>query len=273
MAHPLRPSLMSRLFPQDRPSGQFSSSEDLSSSTLLAHMSTPGFFSTSKAPFLSSSSREEQHHPHDILFRACLANISNNSARHRVQEDKPAGGDALTQLREAFAQDGVKLYTSAVDKLAEAQQVIASQISDFVTLSTSVASEIDELYANLSYPLSTTLCHSNNFPRATIEGHLANVKAELREAESELRDLECEWQESIRSEENLRRELRSMEKSHGQNGELGHHDEDYAKMAGFKQEAERIVAESTQELDEIDQEYKKEVMAMTMKTMRAMGVQ
>ncbi|UKZ74486.1 hypothetical protein TrVFT333_002155 [Trichoderma virens FT-333] len=74
----------------------------------------------------------------------------------------------------AIAQEGVELYTS----VAEAQQEIASQISDFAALSSSMSADIDDLCANLSSPLSTTLCHSKNFPRATIEAHLANVKTQ-----------------------------------------------------------------------------------------------
>jgi chromosome segregation ATPase len=145
------------------------------------------------------------------------------------------------------------LYTSVIDKLAEAQQQIASQISDFSTFSSSMSADIDELYANLSYPLSTTLCHSKNFPRATIEAHLANAKEDLKKAESELHELEREWQENVRSEQQLRQELLNMEGIPGQNRGHGLNDEDYSKKAGFEQEIQRIVAESIQALNEIDE--------------------
>ncbi|UKZ48387.1 hypothetical protein TrVGV298_002610 [Trichoderma virens] len=272
MAHLNKSSLLTRLFPQEeRHAGQFSSSEDLSSSTLFAHISSPGIFSTSKAPLLSSSSREDQFCPNS-LYRACYTNFSNDTARSKPIEGNNAGGDVLEQLREAFAREGVELYTSVIDKLAEAQQQIASQISDFSTLSSSMSADIDELYANLSYPLSTTLCHSKNFPRATIEAHLANVKEDLKKAESELHELEREWQENVRSEQQLRQELLNMEGIPGQNRGHGLNDEDYSKKAGFEQEIQRIVAESIQALDEIDEGYKEGVQALTMKMMQAMRV-
>ncbi|KAL7933136.1 hypothetical protein V8C35DRAFT_280972 [Trichoderma chlorosporum] len=264
-------SLLSRLFPQEeRPGGPFPSGEDLSSSTLFARISSPGpFFSASKPPFLSSASREEQVRASD-LFRACISNFSNDAARSRTHENKASGGDASEQLREAFAQEGVELYTSVIDKLAEAQQEIAAQISEFATFSSSMAADMDELYANLSYPLSTTLCHSKNFPRATIEAHLANVKEELKEAKSDLHHLECEWQENVRSEGKLRQELLSLEGNPGSNGEQHYNDGNYSKKASFKQEIERIVAESIQAIDEIDEGYKEGVQALTVKMMQAM---
>ncbi|PKK53649.1 hypothetical protein CI102_960 [Trichoderma harzianum] len=270
MAHPNRSSLLSRLFPQEQHLiNQFSSGEDLSSSTLFAHISSPGLFSVSKAPYSSSSSREEQFRPND-LFRACFANFSNDTAKSKPHEEKAAKGDALEQLREAFAQEGVELYTSVASKLAEAQQEMASQISDFATMSSSIAADMDELYANLSYPLSTTLCHSKNFPRATIEVHLANVKEDLRTAESELQGLEREWQDNVQLEQKLRQELLDMEGNAAQNREHAYNDEDYLKKTGFRQEIEQIVSEAAQALEEIDEGYREGIQALTMKMMQAM---
>ncbi|PNP57530.1 hypothetical protein THARTR1_02528 [Trichoderma harzianum] len=185
-------------------------------------------------------------------------------------EEEAAKGDVLEQLREAFAQEGVELYTSVASKLVEAQQEIASQISDFATLSSSMAADMDELYTNLSYPLSTTLCQSKNFPRATIEVHLANVKEDLTKAESELQGLEHEWQDNVQSEQKLRQELLDMEGSPTQNRDHGHNGEDDFKMAGFKQEVEQLLSETAQELDEIEEGYREGIQALTMKMMQAM---
>ncbi|KAL6815325.1 hypothetical protein GGI42DRAFT_105633 [Trichoderma sp. SZMC 28013] len=270
MAHPNKSSLLNRLFPQEEPpTNQFFSGEDLSSSTLFANISSPGLFSASKAPFASSSSREEQLRPSD-LFRACFADFSNDTAKSKAHEEKAAKGDALEHLREAFAQEGVELYTSVVSKLAEARQEIASQISDFATMSSSMAADMDELYANLSYPLSTTLCHSKNFPRATIEVHLANVKEDLTKAESELQGLEREWQENVQKEQELRQELLDMEGNPPRSREYGYSDEDHLKKAGFKQEIEQLLSETSQELEEIEEGYKEGIQALTMKMMQAM---
>ncbi|RFU78644.1 flavo [Trichoderma arundinaceum] len=264
MAHSSKSSLISRLFPQEDP--PTSSGDPSSSSTLFARLSSPGLLSAAKAPFVaSSSSRDEQLRPND-LYRACFATFSNDAAESRAQEDKAAEGDALAQLREAFAQEGVELHASVIDKLSEAQQNMASMISDFSKLSSSVASDIDELYANLSYPLSTTLCHSNTFPRATIEAHLLAVKEQLKKAESELRELEIEWQANKLMEESLRQELIGMETN------CGHKDANYSKVASVKEEIERVVGDCVQALDDIEDAYKEDVQAQTMKMMQAMVV-
>lgn len=137
-------------------------------------------------------------------------------------------------------------------------------------MSSSMAADMDELYANLSYPLSTTLCHSKNFPRATIEVHLANVKEDLTKAESELQGLEREWQENVQKEQELRQELLDMEGNPPRSREYGYSDEDHLKKAGFKQEIEQLLSETSQELEEIEEGYKEGIQALTMKMMQAM---
>lgn len=102
MAHPNPPSLMDRLFPQeDPPAGQMSSSDDLSSSTLLGLLSSPGIYSAIKAPFLSSSSRDEQLRSND-LYRACFSTFSNDAIKSKAQEQKAAEADSLEQLKGSY---------------------------------------------------------------------------------------------------------------------------------------------------------------------------
>ncbi|KAL6874285.1 hypothetical protein HDV57DRAFT_524077 [Trichoderma longibrachiatum] len=268
MAHPNPPSLMDRLFPQeDPPAGQISSSDDLSSSTLLGLLSSPGIYSAIKAPFLSSSSRDEQLRSND-LYRACFSTFSNDAIKSKAQEQKAAEADSLEQLKEAFAQEGVELYTSAVEKLAEAKQEMTSEISDFANLASSMAADIDELFFNLSYPLSKTLCHSKNFPQATIEAHLANVKEELKKAESELEVLHREWLDLAQLQEDVRQELLRMEEGLLADGEGAEEDEYHADLAAFRQQVERIVAESDHAIEEIEEIYKAESSAQSVKIIK-----
>jgi hypothetical protein len=140
----------------------------------------------------------------------------------------------------------VELHNSVRNKLFEAQKDVNSKLSVFVALSSSVASDIDELYANLSYPLSATLCRSKNFASATIEAHLASIKGQLRDAEIKLRSLQAEWEENIRLEDNFCRELAGIENNSRQN------DADHPKMRNLKEEVEQLVADSTQALNEIE---------------------
>ncbi|GFP57085.1 hypothetical protein TASIC1_0007057700 [Trichoderma asperellum] len=260
MAHHSKPSLMSRLFPQeDRPTGQLPSTEDSSSSTL---------FSAEKVPFGSSSSSSFQDETlrRNDLFQACSASFNNATAGDRIQQDKTVEGDFLAPLRRAFVEEGMELHNSVRSKLLKAQQDMSSQISDFEALSSSIASDVDDIYANLSYPLSATLCSAPNFPSATIEIHLANTKDQLKETEKMMRNLQDEWEENVRLEENFRRELASIEKTPGQS------DADHSKMASLKEEVEQLVLDNTQALNEIEETYKEEIQAETMKMMQAMLV-
>ncbi|KAK1247585.1 hypothetical protein MKX07_002494 [Trichoderma sp. CBMAI-0711] len=231
----------------------------------------PGIFSASKGPLPSSSSRDEQLRPTD-LYRACFATFSNDAIKGKAQEEEVAEADSLEQLKEAFAQEGVELYTSAVEKLAEAKREMTLEVEDFATFASSMAADIDELYFNLSYPLSKTLCHSKSFSQATIEAHLANAKEELTKAESELGLLHREWLDLIQLQEDLRQELLRMEEGPVANGEATNEDEYYAEMASFKQEIERIVAESNQAIDEIEENYREEAHAQSMRILQAMLV-
>ncbi|KAJ3462181.1 hypothetical protein MRS44_010734 [Fusarium solani] len=51
---------------------------------------------------------------------------------------------------------------------------------------TATLSECNDLYSNIAYPLSATLCHSDNHPRATIATHLANLKKDIAAAKEEI---------------------------------------------------------------------------------------
>ncbi|KAL7893011.1 hypothetical protein HDV63DRAFT_397415 [Trichoderma sp. SZMC 28014] len=258
MAHPNRPSLMSRLFPQeDHPTGRLSSSDDPSSATL---------FSAEKAPFGSSSSASFQDESvrRNTLYQACFASFSNTTADHRVQQDRAAEEDIVTSLKKAFAEEAVELHTSTTNKFLEAHQDINSKISDFETLTSSIASAVDDIYANLSYPPSATLCSSDNFPSATVATHLASAKARLEEVKKLLRDLQEEWENNIRLEEGLQKELTSMEKAPGQS------DANHPRLVSFKEQVEQLVLDNTQALDEIEDTYREEVQAERMKIMQAM---
>ncbi|EHK39433.1 hypothetical protein TRIATDRAFT_19159, partial [Trichoderma atroviride IMI 206040] len=138
------------------------------------------------------------------------------------------------------------LHTSTRAKLFEAQQDINSKISDFETLTSSITSAVDDIYANLSYPPSATLCSSDNFPSVTVATHLASAKAQLEEAKKQLHDLQDEWEDTVRLEEGLRKELASIEKAPGQS------DADDARMISFKEQVEQLVLNNIQALDEIE---------------------
>ncbi|KAL7925964.1 hypothetical protein ACQKWADRAFT_281410 [Trichoderma austrokoningii] len=255
MAHPNRPSLMSRLFPQDRPA-RLSTLEDSSSATL---------FSVEKAPFRSSSSTSLQESiRRNDLYQACFASFNAAPAEDRVHQEKSVEGDILEPLKKAFAEEAVELHNSTRNKLLEAQKDMNARVSNLNDLTSAITSAIDDIYANLSYPPSATVCSAADFPSATIDAHLASTKDQLEEAKKQLRDLQREWEDAVRLGYELHKELASMDKTSGQSGAAS------PGMISLKEQVEQLVLDNTQALDEIEDTYKEDVQAETMKMMQAM---
>ncbi|KAH7165363.1 hypothetical protein EDB81DRAFT_250307 [Dactylonectria macrodidyma] len=205
---------------------------------------------------------------YDVLqqFRACFgadhgAPVSDTRAPD-VTECRDS--DAVTQLREAFAQAGMNLHASATAQLAEAHTDIQSKISRFVAESSATLSKSDDLYSNIAFPLSATLCHSDNFPRASIQNHLANQKAEIEEAKEELRQLGAQWDACVQAELDVWN-LLTGEASQS-DAEI---DKDAAKMTKkFKAEAENIVRDQCKLLEDMEKEFKAKIQAETVTLMQ-----
>lgn len=138
------------------------------------------------------------------------------------------------------------MHNSTRNKLLEAHNDINSKISDFETLTSSITSAVDDIYANLSYPPSATLCSSDNFASATVATHLASAKVQLEEAKRQLRALQVEWEDNVRLEQDLCKELASLEKAPWQS------DADDPRMISFKEQVEQLVLDNAQALDEIE---------------------
>ncbi|KAM0519050.1 hypothetical protein ACHAPE_004043 [Trichoderma viride] len=93
-------------------------------------------------------------------------------------------------------------------------------------------------------PGRPSLCSSDGFPSATVATHLASAKAQLEEAKKQLRDLQGEWEDNVRLERDLRKELASVEKAPG--------NADHPRMIEPKEQVEQLVLDNTQALDEIE---------------------
>ncbi|KAF7542609.1 hypothetical protein G7Z17_g11437 [Cylindrodendrum hubeiense] len=150
-----------------------------SSSTLRARLRSQD----ASAP--TSSPKPPTYHHVYQQFRACFG-ADAGSTRY----DDPSRADRIDV--ESFAQAGINLHASATAQLIEAHSDIQSRISRFVGESSATLSESDAIYANIAYPLSATLCHSDNFPNASILSHLTNLKKEISSAKEELQRLGAE---------------------------------------------------------------------------------
>ncbi|KAH6983396.1 hypothetical protein BKA56DRAFT_655884 [Ilyonectria sp. MPI-CAGE-AT-0026] len=233
-----------------------------SSSTLRARLRSP------EAPAPTSSPKPPTHHHIYQQFRACFgADLGSSRRDERVPISPPEhDSDAVTQLRESFAQAGTKLHASATAQLIEAHSDIQSRISRFVGESSATLLENEALYSNIAYPLSATLCHSDNFPRASIIDHLTNLKKEFSSTKEELHRLGAEWDECAKAELDAWK-LLTGDANQGSTKA----DEDAAKVAKrFKAEAESIVKEQCQLLGAMEKEFKSKIQAESMRLMQIM---
>lgn len=84
------------------------------------------------------------------------------------------------------------MYETAVDQLTEAHSEIEAQIARFGEATSAAMAFNDALYSNIEYPLSSTLCHNEKHPRATIASHLEQLHQRLHQAREALLGLSNE---------------------------------------------------------------------------------
>ncbi|KAH7145616.1 putative flavoprotein [Dactylonectria estremocensis] len=190
-------------------------------------------------------------------FRACFG----------VDHGAPVSDTRAHDVTECpFAQAGMNLHASATAQLVEAHTDIQSKISRFVVESSATLSKSDDLYSNIAYPLSATLCHSDNFPRASIQNHLANQKVEIAAAKEGLRQLGAQWDACVQAELDAWNSL--MGETNRRDTKM---DEDAAKMTKkFKAEAESIVRDQCKLLGDMEKEFRAKLQAESMRLMQMM---
>ncbi|KAF5608630.1 uncharacterized protein FSUBG_4558 [Fusarium subglutinans] len=180
---------------------------------------------------------------------ACLGKSLETSKPENKVVPAPESNDQASQLRESYARMGMSLHSSAIEHLVKAHTDVQAKTASFAEKSGETLSQSKQLYANIAYPLSATLCHHNDHedhPRATIAVHLKRLQEEIAAAREEI----------------LRLKLADQG---GQDGV----DEEVLKVAeDFKKQAEAIVEDKCRLLDEVDKEFKAEIQNETLKMMQ-----
>jgi hypothetical protein len=90
---------------------------------------------------------------------------------------------------------GMSLHSSAIDHLVKAHGEVQAKTARFAEKSAQTLSQSKQLYANIAYPLSATLCHHNDHgghPRANVAVHLKNLQEEIATAREEILRLSVE---------------------------------------------------------------------------------
>lgn len=84
---------------------------------------------------------------------------------------------------------GMSLHSSAIEHLVKAHTDVQAKTASFAEKSSETLSQSKQLYANIAYPLSATLCHHNDhedYPRATVAVHLKKLQEEIAAAREEV---------------------------------------------------------------------------------------
>ncbi|KAF4953017.1 hypothetical protein FSARC_12497 [Fusarium sarcochroum] len=183
----------------------------------------------------------------------------------------PESHDPATQLQEAYARMGMKLHSSAIEHLVRAHSEVQSKTMHFSNESSKTLSQCKELYANIAYPLSATLCHSDNHHRNSIVSHLQGLKQDIAAAKEEILRLGDEWDACCRTEADAWKALNKGLDNRGWGpNEI---DKETVEAAdAFKAEAEAIVEDKCRMLGEIEKEFKAEIHAETLRMMQNLFV-
>lgn len=169
---------------------------------------------------------------------------------------------------EAFTDARLRLYTSVAQEIVQAHGNIDASIEALSAESSAAVSRADALYANISYPLSATLCHAENLPSVTIAAHLSSLGGRLSAAQLELQRLQSEWEACLK-EEQLWAELGGP----GADGDPSHSsDADVVEqeLKRFKDEVEEVLEEHEGQLDAIDAKFRRSVHVSIVQSMNMM---
>jgi hypothetical protein len=147
---------------------------------------------------------------------------------------------------------GMSLHTSAIEHLIQAHSEVQSKTMGFSEESSKALSQCKDLYSNIVYPLSATLCSSPEHPRASVAVHLNSLKRDIAAAKEEILRLQVEWDACCRTEAEAWKVLNEGLSARGCGpNEV---DNNVVKAAKeFKKEAEAIVEDKCRLLTELDQ--------------------
>ncbi|EKJ69014.1 hypothetical protein FPSE_10807 [Fusarium pseudograminearum CS3096] len=207
-----------------------------------------------------------------------------STLRARLRDDpppqrspsKPAPYDNLYQQVHAslgnyrsYARMGLAIHESATEHLEKAHADVQAEIKSFAEESPKTLAQSRDLYANIEYPLSKTLCDSDDHPRASLEVHLNRLKQDIAAAREQVVRLSAEWEECCRTEEEAWDEFKNGLEHRGR-GANGMDQETKAAAEEFKKEARAIVQANCQLLDEVDQDFKSKIQEETQKIMASL---
>ncbi|KJZ75156.1 hypothetical protein HIM_05350 [Hirsutella minnesotensis 3608] len=198
-------------------------------------------------------------------FRDCLG-LGSKSA-NAAREDLVVSD---TSLKAAFAEEGLRFYTSVASEIAQAQDELNSKIESLGAATAPLAKTCAALYSNISYPLSATRCYANNVASDTISAHLASMHHKLDAAQQQLRSYQAQWEQCRAEEERVCAELMKMEMADASCASDKEHCGWKDQVQLFGDEVAIIQKRFEEELNDVEADYKELMQAETMRVMQSM---
>ncbi|KAK8915318.1 hypothetical protein H634G_08189 [Metarhizium anisopliae BRIP 53293] len=241
----------------DSPEASSSTAAEKAISTLRARLRSEDPL---PPPLHASASSSEPCLKHNDIYKQLRATFSSlpgpQPAPHHTLD---RGNTIMNNLAETFARSGEDAYKSAVSDIQTVHKSISGRIDAFHAESASALSDAAALYDNFSYPLSRTVCHSENFPRGTIAQHLSVLKDKMDAAEKRLASLNEEWMACVDQEAKIMAVTEAVD------------DSDSAKeVDALVQEIDDIVKDKAAELEQMEKEYRDLLWKESQKMMQAM---
>ncbi|KAG9255650.1 uncharacterized protein F5Z01DRAFT_672954 [Emericellopsis atlantica] len=200
---------------------------------------------------------EQQFRMH-LLWDSCSPSTKEDVSDKAADKD----ADQIAALMDAFTRAGSALHATAFARLAQHRESFDKQVAGLTEDSNRALEDNERLYAgNIAVPFKFTLFESQNFPSDIVLAHLSSLAHEVHQAEKDVRKLAAEWDECIKAEENIWREL-------GNDGnERSCHarpDESLspAEKDAYEKEAKAIVESGCQKIDDLETECKNRCQAL-----------
>ncbi|KAG6049912.1 hypothetical protein E4U39_005255 [Claviceps sp. Clav50 group G5] len=175
-----------------------------------------------------------------------------------------------SKLADILARYGQDIYNLSIRAVQAAHENTSAKISAFHAQAADTSAHTTHLYNNISYPLSATLCQSENFPSASLGRHMRTLHKRLSAAEMELDRLNEEWKRCVGEEARI---LSSRDGTG--TGSAGGGEEESGGVARKKKgelvaRIDDVVRRRGEEIDELDEEYRHLLWAESNRMIQAM---
>jgi len=193
-----------------------------------------------------------------LLWDSCSPSTKEDVSDRAADKDI----DQIAALMNAFTRAGSALHATAFARLAQHRESFDKQIAGLTEDATRALQDNETLYTgNIAIPFKFTLCESQNFPSDIVLAHLSSLAHEIHQTEKDLRKLAGEWDDCLKTEENIWHALGNDETEGSCHARLDESLSPEEKDA-YEKEARAIVESGCQKIDDLETESKNRCQAL-----------